>query len=227
MKILITGGSGTLGKELISLLKNTQHQVFFPSSLELNIFDYAACIDWFDKFRPQLVIHSAAYTDVKATEKNVARSIKSNVIGTCNIILACERHDIKLVHISTDHVFDGEKGNYTVNDPINPVTKYAKSKGAAELAARMYDKCLVIRTSFFTHTFPYEKAFEDQWSSKDYVDVIAPKVLEAALSQKVGIVHCVSARRTLFDIAKDRKPEVQPISRKDINFPTPKDTSLI
>lgn len=226
MKILITGGSGTLGKELIKLLKSTNHVVLSPSSYELNITDYAACIEWFDLYKPDLVIHSAAYTDVKETEKNVSKSIRTNIIGTCNIILACERHDLKLVHISTDHVFDGKKGNYSITDAINPVTKYAKSKGAAELAARMYDKSLIIRTSFFTHDFPYEKAFVDQWSSKDYVDIIAPKVLEAALSQKLGIVHCASERRTLFEIAKCRKENVQPIRRKDIKFPTPKDTSL-
>jgi dTDP-4-dehydrorhamnose reductase len=227
MKILLTGGSGTLGKELIKLLAKTQHKIYYPSSSELDISDYNSCINAFDKYQPDLVINSAAYTDVKASENNVNKSIKTNIIGTCNIVLACERNNIRLAHISTDHVFDGEKGNYEVGDPINPITKYAKSKGSAELCARMYNNALIIRTSFFTHTFPYEKAFIDQWSSKDYVDIIAPKVLEAALSDKLGIVHCVSERRTLFDIARDRKPEVEGISRNDINFPTPKDTSLI
>jgi len=204
MKILITGGSGTLGKELLSLLKDSKNTIYAPSSIELNIFNYANCIEWFDLYRPELVIHCAAYTDVKASEKNAIRSIKSNVIGTSNIVLACERHEIKLVHISTDHVFDGEKGDYKIDDYINPVTKYAKSKGAAELVARMYDKTLVIRTSFFGRSFPYEKAFIDQWSTKDYVDIIAPKILEAALSDKLGVVHCVSSKRSIYEIAKER-----------------------
>jgi len=227
MKILLTGGSGTLGKELIKLLIKSEHTVEYPSSSELDISDYNSCLRAIDKYQPELVINSAAYTDVKASENNLSKIIKINVIGTCNIVLACEIKNIRLVHISTDHVFDGEKGNYKVDDPINPITKYAKSKGSAELCARMYNNALIIRTSFFTHSFPYEKAFVDQWSSKDYVDIIAPKVLEAALSNKLGIVHCVSKRRTLLDIARDRKPEVQAISRNDINFPTPKDTSLI
>lgn len=227
MKILITGGSGTLGKELIKLLDSTGNTVLYPPSSEMDITDYSACINIFDEYKPDLVIHCAAYTDVKASEKNINKSIKSNVIGTSNIVLACEKHQVKLVHISTDHVFDGKKGNYKTDDYINPITKYAKSKGAAELVARMYDNSLIIRTSFFGHIFPYEKAFVDQWSSKDYVDVIAPKVLEAALSNKTGIVHCASARRALFDIAKDRKSNVQGISRNEINFPSPKDTSLL
>lgn len=227
VKILLTGGSGTLGKELIQLLNNTKNIIYSPSSSELDISDYASCIEWFDVFKPNLVIHAAAYTDVKMSEQNIAKSIKTNIVGTCNIVLACERHNIKLVHISTDYVFDGEKGNYTINDLINPISKYAKSKGAAELAARMYDKSLIIRTSFFGYTFPYDKAFIDQWSSKNYIDIMAPKILEAALSDKFGILHCASERKTLFEIAKQRKPEVKSISRNDINFPIPKDTSLI
>ena len=226
MKILITGGNGTLGKELIKLLDKDKYKIFYPTSKELNITDFVCLREYFRANKPNLVIHLAAITDVKASEKHFISCLKVNIIGTCNIIECCEEQNIKLVHISTDHVFDGEKGLYSVDDAINPITNYAKSKGAAELAARMYNNCLIIRTSFFGYTFPYEKAFDDQWSSKDYVDVIAPKVLEAALSNKIGIVHCVSKRRTLFEIAKERKPEVQKNSRKDINFPTPRDTSL-
>jgi len=225
MKILITGGGGTLGKELIRLI-NDKHEILSPNSKQLDIVDFVCLREYFRSHKPDLVIHSAAITDVKKTEGNAIPAINVNIIGTCNIVACCEEQNIKLVHISTDHVFDGEKGSYSIADPINPITNYAKSKGAAELAARMYNNALIIRTSFFGHTFPYEKAFIDQWSSKDYVDIIAPKVLEAALSDKIGIVHCVGSRRTLFEIAKDRRPEVQGISRSDINFPTPKDTSL-
>ena len=101
-----------------------------------------------------------------------------NVLGTLNVLKSCKDLGKKLVFISTDYVFDGEKGNYTIDDPINPLSKYAKTKAAAELLVRTYENSLVIRTSFFGYDFPYEAAFVDQWSSKDYVDIIAPKVME-------------------------------------------------
>jgi dTDP-4-dehydrorhamnose reductase len=164
---------------------------------------------------------------VKKSEIEVIKCMETNVVGTFNIIKSINENNIKLVHISTEHVFDGEKGDYTTNDLINPITKYAKSKAAAEIIATMYSNSLIIRTSFYSHTFPYEKAFTDQWTTKDYIDIIAPKILKLALSDKKGIHHCCSKKRTIYDIAKIRNPNVKPFSRAEINFPTPKDTSLI
>ncbi len=226
MKILITGGNGTLGKELIKIIDKEKYTVISPNSKQVDITDFVALREYFRVNKPKLVIHCAAVTDVKKTESNPMAALNVNIIGTCNVVACCEEQNIKLIHISTDHVFDGQKGNYSTDEAINPITNYAKSKGAAELAARMYKNSLVIRTSFFGYTFPYEKAFDDQWSSKDYIDIIAPKVLEAALSDTTGIVHCASERRTIFEIAKERKKDVQSCSRKEINIPILFDTSL-
>lgn len=223
--ILLTGGSGTLGKELLKLLDN-KYKIYAPSSSELDIKDFISCKEWFEIYRPNLVIHAAAYTDVKASEENYIKSINTNIVGTCNIINCCDSHNTKLVYISTDYVFDGKKGNYLIHDSINPLTKYAKSKAAGELAVRMYPNSLVIRTSFYGHTFPYDKAFVDQWSSKDYIDIIAPKILSASLSDKKGIIHVSSKKRTIYEIAKQRKPDVYPISLKEINLNIPIDVSL-
>lgn len=225
-KILLTGGSGTLGKELLKLFDYNKYTVYAPPSTKLNIKDFTNCSEWFNCYMPDLVIHAAAYTDVKASEENYIKSINTNIVGTCNIINCCDSQNIKLVYISTDYVFDGEKGNYTVNDAINPLTKYAKSKAAGELAARMYPNSLIIRTSFYGHTFPYEKAFVDQWSSKDYIDIIAPKILKLCTSDKKGIVHVGSKRRSIYEIAKQRKKEVQRMFRKDMKYKIPFDTSF-
>ena len=132
----------------------------------------------------------------------------------------------KIIFISTDHVFDGTKGNYLTCDSLNPLSKYAKTKTAAELLVRTYDNSMIIRTSFFGYEFPYESAFIDQWSSKDYVDIIAPKIIKLIKSNKVGIFHVGEKRKTIFEIAKRRSPNVGKISRSDIFFKTPKDTSL-
>ena len=226
-KVLLTGGSGTLGTEIRKIYKSFDITLSSPSSKELDITKINSVSTIVQRYKPDIIIHSAAYTDVKQAENNTDKVIDVNIVGTANIVKICAQHKIKLAFISTDHVFDGKIGNYSINDGLNPVTKYAKSKAASELTARMYDNSLIIRTSFFGKTFPYEKAFIDQWSSKDYVDIIAPKVLKEALSDKVGIVHCASERRTIFEIAKTRNSKIKPMTREEINFPTPKDTSLI
>lgn len=227
MNILITGGSGTLGKALIKLLANTEHKFDTPDSKSFDITDWDSVINHSTTFNFNLLIHCAAYTDVKQSEVNFIEALETNVIGTCNIIKYCAFNNTKLAYISTDHVFDGQKGDYSTTDRINPIAKYAKSKGAAELAVRMYDNSLVIRTSFFGEEFPYDKAFTDQWTSKDYIDVIAPKVLKACLSNKLGIVNCGSDKRSVYELAALRRPNVIPIQRADLNFPTLKDTSLL
>lgn len=227
MKILITGGSGTLGRALIALLAKTEHKFDAPSSKLFDITKYDSIAEYSLLTKFDIVIHCAAYTDVKQAEVNFVKALETNVIGTCNIVKYCSLNNSKLVYISTDHVFDGQKGDYSTTDKVNPIAKYAKSKAAGEIAARMYDKSLVIRTSFFTEKFPYDKAFTDQWISKDYIDIIAPKVLKACLSDKTGIVHCGSPKSSVFDIAKRRKPCVEPITRADFSFPTLRDTSLV
>lgn len=224
-KVIFTGGSGKLGEE-IKKISNTNF--LFPTSKEFNILDINQCNDYLLTKNIKTIVHAAAVTNVKDIEQNYINAIDVNIVGTLNIIKICEKYKLKLVYISTDYVFDGEKGNYSCSDPINPLSKYAKSKAAAELAVRMYDNHLVIRTSFFGYDFPYEKAFVDQWTTKDYIDKLAPKILDACLSDHNGIKHVFSNKKTIFELAKERNKNVLEIKRSDItNILIPKDTSLI
>ena len=225
-KIFLTGGSGTLGSELIKISKAYDVEFIAPESKYCDIRNPFEVRHHILNSKCDTVVHSAAITDVKTTENDPSLAWDVNVLGTINVLKSCKDLGKKLVFISTDYVFDGEKGNYTIDDPINPLSKYAKTKAAAELLVRTYENSLVIRTSFFGYEFPYEAAFIDQWSSKDYVDIIAPKVLEEVLSNKIGVVHVGNERRTIYDIAADRRGKVKKIYRKDIDFLVPKDTSL-
>tara|TARA_B100001094_G_scaffold127894_1_gene123943 strand:+ start:12162 stop:12857 length:696 start_codon:yes stop_codon:yes gene_type:complete len=221
-KLFLTGGSGTLGTEI----KKIYPQIISPSSKECDILSLSSLQENLEVYKPDIFIHAAAFTDVKAAEKKSITCNEINVIGTANVIKACKGKKIKLVFISTDYVFDGEKGNYKPSDPINPLSNYAKSKAAAELLVRTYVDHLIIRTSFFGHNFPYERALIDQWTTKDYVDIIAPKILKEATSDKLGIIHVGSLRRSIYEIAKTRNSSVGKIERKDLNVPVPKDVSL-
>jgi len=225
MKYILTGGSGTLGSEIMKISKTYDISIKNPTSDECNIMSHEDLKNHITE-DIDVVIHAAALTDVRGLEVNPIPSWDINVIGTINVLKRCAEINKKMIFISTDYVFDGEKGRYKTSDPINPLSKYAKSKAAAELIVRTYENSLVIRTSFFGYNFPYEKGFIDQWSSKDYVDVIAPMVIEEIMKGNKGIAHIGSNRRSLYEIAKMRKPNIVPISQKDLGFIIPKDTSF-
>ena len=137
----------------------------------------------------------------------------------------------KMIYISTSHVFDGEQGNYTFADKINPLTKYSRSKAAGEMATLIYDNSLVIRTEFCEETFPFETAYIDKFSSKEYIDVIAPKIAEKCISDQIGICHIGGPRRSFYEFGKLRNPDVKEGSVKGLiqksNVPILIDTSLI
>lgn len=227
IKVLLTGGSGVLGSEFLNLYNKDKYIFFAPSSNELDITDFNICEDFILKINPDIIIHSAAYTNVKESEKKYLKAIDTNVIGTINILKCAAYFEKKIVYISTDYVFDGETGNYSINDSINPISKYAKSKAAGELVVRMYENSLIIRTSFYGRNFPYDNACCDQYSTKDYIDVMAPKILDCALSKNKGIFHIASKKRSIYDIACERKPNVKKIYISDLNIKIPKDISLI
>jgi dTDP-4-dehydrorhamnose reductase len=224
--IFLTGGSGTLGSELIKQSKRFGINFIAPSSKECDITNPISVLENLRQFSGNIVVHAAALTDVKGIQVSPIQAIGVNVLGTVNVIKSCQQLGKKLVFVSTDYVFDGNKGNYAVDDPINPISKYAKTKAAAELLVRMIEKSLVIRTSFFGYSFPYDKAATDQWSSKDYVDVIAPLILDVLKKDKTGIVHVGTERATTYEKAKRRKPDVEKATLQEIGFGIPRDISL-
>jgi len=140
----------------------------------------------------------------------------------------CVQFDIRLVYISTDYVFKGDKGDYKEDDPLYPVNKYAWSKLGGECAVRMYDKSLIIRTSFGPDVFPYEKAFVDQWTSRQSVSVIAKKISRLIDLDVTGVVHLGGKRRTVYEFARSLDPtrNIGQLSINDVDFTVPIDTSL-
>ena len=117
-----------------------------------------------------------------------------NVIGTANVVKLCMQHGLRLTYISTDYVFRGDRGEYREEDPVYPVNKYAWSKLGGECAVRLYDRALIIRTSFGADEFPYGKAFVDQWTSRERVSVIAPMIVNAVQAEAEGMLHIGGAR---------------------------------
>lgn len=162
MRILITGACGMLGRDLVEVLAEGQELYLldvqkFPSSLSsqfstltLDITDSAKTYREITRINPDIVIHSAAYTDVDGAETNMDLAFRVNALGTRNIALACQRFDTELLYISTDFVFDGEKGeSYLEFDRPNPQSIYGKSKYWGELYIDSFlNRFYIVRSSW-------------------------------------------------------------------------------
>jgi len=151
MKIFITGSNGLLGQKLVAQLCNSDHRVLATGqgpcriiSLPKNV-GYQSCdiTDTFDveksikSFLPDVVIHSAAMTNVDECELNPEKCQVVNVEATMNVIQACQPIGCHLIHLSTDFIFDGKHGPYDEHGIPNPISKYGQSKLDAERLVQM------------------------------------------------------------------------------------------
>jgi dTDP-4-dehydrorhamnose reductase len=226
MRILITGGSGRLGRELVALLPGAAA----PSRHELDVTDASSVARGVERHRPDVLVHAAAYTDVAGAEQERTRCWRVNVVGTRNVAQAAAAAGALLVHISTDYVFAGTRGGYREDDPPGPVRNYyALSKLVAEEAARTASRRVIVRTSFRPREWPYPTAFTDLYTSQDYVDVIAPEIallVESAARVPHEIVHIATERKSVYDLARRRAPQVRATRRAEAAVDLPEDVSL-
>jgi len=151
-----------LGRDLVDVLSEDQELYLldmqkFPSSLSsqfstltLDITDSTRTYREVTRINPDIVIHTAAYTDVDGAETNTDLAFRVNALGTRNIALACQRFDTELLYISTDFVFDGEKGeSYLEFDRPNPQSIYGKSKYWGELYIdSLLNRFYIVRSSW-------------------------------------------------------------------------------
>ncbi len=224
-RILVTGGSGLLGGELRRLLPGA----LYPDSSEFDVCDRAGMSRFLAAADPRVVLHGAAFTSPPAVEKDPTRAIDVNVIGTANLVVLCAERGIRLIYVSTDYVFRGDRGGYAEDSPVYPVNRYAWSKLGGECAARLYDRALIVRTSFGPNVFPYPKAFVDQWTSRESVRTIAGKLIALLEREELnGVIHLGGPRRSVYEYARSLDPaqQVDRLSRSEVDFPVPRDTSL-
>jgi dTDP-4-dehydrorhamnose reductase len=146
-RVLITGGGGQLASDLESQLAGTE--VFAPSRAELDVTDDAAVGDVFDRVRPTMVYNCAAFHNVEVCEREEDRAFEVNARAVKRLAARCADNGARLVHLSTNYVFDGTAdGPYTEDALPNPRSIYAISKLAGEYAALAYAPgSLVVRTA--------------------------------------------------------------------------------
>ncbi len=217
---LITGGNGLLGKTL------QEHfpEAYCPSHNELDIGRQDIDQEY------DLVIHCAA---IKTTdcELHPLEALKTNIIGTARIAAVCHKSKAKLVYISTDYVFRGDRGNYRPGDEVDPQNYYAETKLSGEYAVKSLpqDQYLIVRTSFYPDIFPYSQAFTDQYTSRLPVSEAASRIAQLIQSGASGIRHVAGPRQSVFDFAISTAggKEIKPIVLADHSYNRPQDTSLL
>ncbi len=150
MKILVTGSKGKLGQRLYRVLSR-QHEVLGVDLGELDICSLSALTQCVREFHPGVIVNAAAYTAVDRCEDEIDLAYRINAVGVRNLGIAAEMMQAKLVHFSTDFVFDGERSGppYREYDTPNPRSVYGKTKLASEVEAfRTTPNVAVLRLSW-------------------------------------------------------------------------------
>lgn len=223
MKILLFGGSGTLGKELLAL----NSEIIVPTRRQMDIsgtFDELSA--YVKQVNPDIIINAAAEIDNRSVDRDANPAIFANIVGAANVSSICINNGIRLIYISTDYIYKGDRGNYKETDEIFPFNLYSWTKLGGECSAKCVKNHLIIRTSFGKNVFDYNEAFNDKWTSKDYVDIIAPMIYEAAISPLVGVLNVGTERKTVYDYASNRNSAVEAVRTANTSYFTPQDTSL-
>jgi dTDP-4-dehydrorhamnose reductase len=145
----VFGAAGQLGVELVRELKERNYSVTGWDRSQVDITDRSAVENALASFEPEYVFNCAAYNQVDVAEQEPQAAFLVNALAVRNLALACRQVDARLVHYSTDYVFDGfARHPYAEDDPTHPLGAYAVSKLAGELYAQAYlDRALVVRTS--------------------------------------------------------------------------------
>ena len=243
MKVVVTGAAGQLGTELVEAFRAAGHDVVRATHASLDIADADAVERFIVDAAPDWIIHGAAWTAVDACESDPERAFAVNGGGVANVVAAAGRAGARVLYVSTDYVFDGEKASaYVESDEPNPQSVYGASKLAGERAVRSED--LIVRISWvcgfhggnmvktilrLAESNPTLSFVSDQVGHPTFADDAARGMLALVEAGASGVVHLTNqgavswyefAREVLRAAGED--PErVKPIATADLQPPRP------
>ena len=261
MKILVIGGSGLLGNKLYQLLEESNYDVYSTfyknpnyakNCFQLDITSKDQVNHVLNKVSPDVVVQTAAYTNVDDCERNRDRAYDINVMGTKNIAIAANKLSAKLVYISTDYVFDGKKGLYIEDDPLNPINYYGLTKlEGEEIVKKICSNFIIARTSviYGSNKINFVTWIIDQLKKGKQIDIVTDQYVSPTLNIDLaeqllgliekdarGVYHTAGGERIsrydfsmaiadVFDLDKDL---INPAKMEDFNWPAkrPVDSSL-
>jgi len=150
MRILVTGANGQLGQEFKNNVSNSNHEFFFTDLNELDITKKKEILDYVTIYKIQLIINCAAYTNVNKSETHKNLAIKVNSDAVKNLIEVCEEKKLKMIHFSTDYVYNSNNMTPIREDSnINPVNYYGISKREGEkIIEKSSSNSIIIRISW-------------------------------------------------------------------------------
>ena len=148
MRILMTGARGQIGSQIRKMLPD-DWELIATDSKTLDITHADSVENMLSVFQPDVVMNTAGYTNVDAAENDLEKAFTINAQGVLNLARSANQHGVKMLHLSTDYVFDGTKYTpYTESNYPNPLNIYGKSKLAGEVAALSANPAtLIVRTS--------------------------------------------------------------------------------
>lgn len=210
MKFLVTGANGLLGFDISKELTSRDYNhLLVRNSRDLEITNSNEVDKMIVDYKPDVIIHCAAYTNVNQAEKENQKCIDTNILGTTNIINSSRKIDAKVVYVSSDYVFDGKKdGPYEEDDISNPLNEYGKTKYLGELEVLKYDKIFIVRTSwlfgingnnFVKKMFDLSKTKEEvyvvqeQVGSPTYTVDLAKLIIDMSLTSQYGVYHATNS----------------------------------
>ena len=204
MRIAVTGVGGGLGGAFVAVCPS-HHELTTFTHAELDIGDHHAVMQTLVPLAPELIVNAAAYTDVDGCESERRRAFRDNGLGPQSLALAARACGAVLIHVSTDYVFDGEKGEpYDELDAPNPLSAYGRSKLAGEMLVRqLLPESFVVRAGLFfggkddrlsralreLAAGGSAAGFVDRVGSPTYVKHLAERLLPLALTGRFGLYH--------------------------------------
>src|SRR6478735_5730424 len=242
-KVLITGANGQLGKELVELFTAKGFEVYGFGRDKMDITNQSQVQEVISTVKPNIVIHSAAHTQVDLAESEPEQAFSINAYGTRNVAVAAEAVGAKLVYVSTDYVFDGTTNKpYNEFSPTSPLGVYGKSKLAGEQFVRdLHSKFFIVRTSWVYGKYGANfvktmlklgeerkelSVVSDQIGCPTYTLDLANAILELINSEKYGIYHISNSGSCSWyelakEIFKEAKMEIKVIPCTTAEFPRP------
>lgn len=220
-KVLLTGSSGKLGQAVVS--SGYFALLLTPSRKELNITKFSAVERFFNKHNIDAVVHCAALARMAECEEDPVKAISANIVGTSNLIMAVLSKEKKLkkkirfIHISTDGVYAGTKGDYSEKDAAIPYNKYGWTKLGAECAVNLLSNFCIVRTSFFDpKNIKFEESAIDAYSSKMPVSDLVKAIHIMLESNFIGTINIGDEKKSDYERYKEYKPSLKPCGLKDI-----------
>lgn len=235
VRVLLTGATGLLGYNIIyhlvekgfDVIATYRNTVLKAESnvskwVKIDLENLEEIVKTLGNIRPDVIIHSAAYTDVDGCEVNKDKALKINYFASRAIASSAAKIGSTVVYVSTDYVFDGDKGGYREDDAVNPINYYGLTKllGEVAISSLLPENSLIVRTSGLYGFSPTGKknfgvqalenlvkgkevyAFYDQYLSPTYAFFLAEKIVECVEKRVTGVLHIAGERLSRYEFAK-------------------------